>query len=41
MIMVTGFSLTEQSGVEPVGHSYRADAAPWMTNTLAPEPWSR
>ncbi|MFE9424143.1 GFA family protein [Kitasatospora sp. NPDC006697] len=38
MVMVTAFSLTDQSGVAPVGHSYRADAAPWMTITLAPEP---
>ncbi|MFK0047842.1 GFA family protein [Streptomyces sp. NPDC090741] len=35
MIMVTGFSLTDQSGIEPLGHSYRDIAAPWMSITLA------
>lgn len=35
-IMVTGFSLTDQSGIEPLGHSYRENAAPWMHVTLAP-----
>ncbi|MCX4826502.1 GFA family protein [Streptomyces sp. NBC_01142] len=38
MIMVTGFSLTDQTGIEPVGHSYREMAARWMTITLAPDP---
>lgn len=38
MVMVTGFSLTDQSGIEPLGHSYREDAVPWMHITLAPEP---
>jgi hypothetical protein len=38
MIMVTTFSLNEQSGLEPVGHSFRESAAPWMTVTLAPDP---
>lgn len=36
--MVTGFSLTDQSGIEPVGHSYRGDAVPWMSINLAPDP---
>ncbi|MFG2395646.1 GFA family protein [Streptomyces lydicus] len=38
MIMVTGFSLDDPTGTEPVGHSHREEAAPWMTITLAPEP---
>ncbi|MFI6416743.1 hypothetical protein ACIBG6_04810 [Streptomyces sp. NPDC050842] len=38
LIMVTGFSLTDQRGIEPVGHSYRESAAPWMTVALAPDP---
>ena len=38
MIMVTTFSLNEQRGLEPVGHSFRQVAAPWMTITLAPDP---
>ncbi|WP_414169150.1 GFA family protein [Streptoverticillium reticulum] len=38
MIMVTGFSLDDRSGTDPVGHSYRAEAAPWMDVTLAPDP---
>ncbi|WP_405851310.1 GFA family protein [Streptomyces sp. NBC_00090] len=37
-VMVTGFSLTDQSGIEPVGHSYRGDAVPWMSINLAPDP---
>ncbi|MBT1188782.1 hypothetical protein HET69_33570 [Streptomyces sp. CJ_13] len=37
-VMVTGFSLTDQSGIEPLGHSYRENAAPWMHITLAPGP---
>lgn len=37
--MVTTFSLTEQSsGLEPVGHSFRQRAVPWMTLALAPDP---
>ncbi|QES25040.1 aldehyde-activating protein [Streptomyces venezuelae] len=38
MIMVTGFSLTDRRGIEPVGHSYRGDAVPWMSIALAPDP---
>ncbi|MGW6898166.1 GFA family protein [Streptomyces sp. NBC_01718] len=39
MVMVTTFSLTEQSdGLEPVGHSFRQRAVPWMTVALAPDP---
>jgi hypothetical protein len=40
MIMVTGFSLDlpHQRGIEPVGHSFRENAVPWMKITLAPEP---
>ncbi|MFE9354910.1 GFA family protein [Streptomyces olivaceoviridis] len=38
MITVTTFSLTEQSGLEPVGHSFREAAVPWMAITLAPDP---
>lgn len=38
MVMVTGFSLTDQSGIEPLGHSHRENAAPWMHITLAPGP---
>ncbi|MFF2226960.1 GFA family protein [Streptomyces globisporus] len=37
-VMVTGFSLTDQSGIEPLGHSYREEAVPWMDITLAPGP---
>ncbi|CAM5276191.1 D-alanyl-D-alanine dipeptidase [Kitasatospora aureofaciens] len=37
-VMVTGFSLTDQSGIEPLGHSYRENAVPWMHITLAPGP---
>ncbi|MFD3970296.1 GFA family protein [Streptomyces cyaneofuscatus] len=37
MVMVTAFSLTDQSGTAPVGHSYREHAAPWMTISLAPD----
>ncbi|MFJ7626699.1 GFA family protein [Streptomyces sp. NPDC097595] len=43
-IMVTGFSLTDRSGTDPVGHSYRQEAAPWMTIDLAspnPDPTGR
>lgn len=36
--MVTGFSLADQSGTDPLGHSYRENAAPWMNITLAPGP---
>jgi hypothetical protein len=38
VIMVTTFSLIDQSGLEPVGHSFRHAAPPWMTITLAPDP---
>jgi hypothetical protein len=38
VIMVATFSLTEQSGLEPAGHSFREAAVPWMTITLAPDP---
>ncbi|MBV9023980.1 MAG: GFA family protein [Streptomycetaceae bacterium] len=38
MIMVTGFSLDDRSGTDPVGHSFREEAVPWMTVTLAPDP---
>ncbi|WP_268894194.1 GFA family protein [Streptomyces sp. 1-11] len=38
MIMVTCFSLTERSGLDPVGHSFREAAVPWMAITLAPDP---
>ncbi|MGW0312601.1 GFA family protein [Streptomyces flavidovirens] len=41
MIMVTGFSLTDQRGIEPVGHSYSGDAVPWMSIALAPDPTHR
>ncbi|MGW1127993.1 GFA family protein [Streptomyces sp. NPDC002526] len=34
-VMVTGFSLTDLSGMDPVGHSYRQEAAPWMAIALA------
>ncbi|MET7487642.1 GFA family protein [Streptomyces sp. NPDC005538] len=38
MIMVTGFSLDDRSGTDPVGHSFREEAAPWMTIILADDP---
>ncbi|MEV7465409.1 GFA family protein [Streptomyces kronopolitis] len=38
MIMVTGFSLDDRSGTDPVGHSFREEAVPWMTVMLAPDP---
>ena len=38
MIMVTGFSLDDRSGTDPVGHSFREETVPWMTITLAPDP---
>ncbi len=39
MVMVTTFSLTERSdGLEPVGHSFRQRAVPWMRVDLAPYP---
>ncbi|GAA2282622.1 hypothetical protein GCM10010430_80510 [Kitasatospora cystarginea] len=41
MIMVTAFSLDDQTGLEPLGHSFREKAAPWMTITLAHEPQPR
>ncbi|MGZ9928298.1 hypothetical protein ACXNSR_00205 [Streptomyces sp. NC-S4] len=37
-VMVTGFSLADLSGTDPLGHSYRENAAPWMNITLAPGP---
>ncbi|MEU7414496.1 hypothetical protein AB0B40_35215 [Streptomyces sp. NPDC042638] len=37
-VMMTGFSLNDQSGIGPLGHSYRENAAPWMRITLAPAP---
>ncbi|MEU2263859.1 GFA family protein [Streptomyces sp. NPDC019645] len=36
MVTVTGFSLNDHRGIEPVGHSSREEAAPWMTITLSP-----
>ncbi|MEY9840663.1 hypothetical protein ABH941_005934 [Streptacidiphilus sp. EB103A] len=41
MVMVTAFSLDDRTGLEPVGHSFRAEAVPWMTVTLAPDPAHR
>lgn len=38
MAMVTGFSLADQSGIEPLGHSFREHAVPWMHIALAPAP---
>ncbi|MFI1871036.1 GFA family protein [Streptomyces venezuelae] len=38
MIMVTIFSLARGAELTPVGHSYRDEAMPWMTITLAPDP---
>ncbi|WP_078953919.1 GFA family protein [Streptomyces globisporus] len=38
MIMVTGFSLTDQRGIEPLGHSYRESSVSWMNIALAPDP---
>ncbi|MGW0770828.1 GFA family protein [Streptomyces sp. NPDC002676] len=38
MTMVTAFSLDDRSGTDPVGHSYREEAVPWMTIALAPDP---
>ncbi|MFF8882103.1 GFA family protein [Streptomyces flaveolus] len=38
MIMVTAFSLSEQSGLDPVGHSFREASVPWMAIALAPDP---
>ncbi|MFI0776246.1 NUDIX domain-containing protein [Streptomyces sp. NPDC021212] len=38
MIMVTGFSLDDRSGIAPVGHSFREESVPWMTIALAPDP---
>ncbi|MGW1029857.1 GFA family protein [Streptomyces sp. NPDC002577] len=32
------FSLDEQGGLEPVGHSFRQVAVPWMNIALAPDP---
>ncbi|WP_086825105.1 GFA family protein [Streptomyces sp. NRRL B-24572] len=37
LIAVNGFSLNDRSGTDPVGHSYRHEAAPWMTISLAPD----
>lgn len=41
MIMVTIFSLDEKINLEPVGHSFRQVAVPWMTIALAPDPLHR
>lgn len=38
MVMMTGFSLDDRSGTDPVGHSFREEAAPWMTITLGQAP---
>ncbi|MFF8592889.1 hypothetical protein ACF061_15875 [Streptomyces sp. NPDC015220] len=38
MIMVTGFSLDDRSGTDPVGHSLREEAVPWLIIDLAPDP---
>ena len=38
MIMVTCFSLDDQTGLAPLGHSYRNEAPSWMAITLALEP---
>ena len=38
MIMVTGFSLDDRSGTDPVGHSFREEAVSWMVIQLAPDP---
>lgn len=38
MIMVTGFSLDDCTGTDPVGHSYSDAAVPWMTIALATDP---
>ncbi len=40
MIMVTAFSLADQDGTAPVGHSYRDQSASWMAITLADQPAS-
>ncbi|WP_203184169.1 GFA family protein [Streptomyces pratensis] len=40
MIMVNAFSLTDQSGTDPVGHSFREMAPPWMKVTLGLVPGS-
>jgi hypothetical protein len=36
MIMVTAFSLDDRSGTDPVGHSFREEAAPWVIIALGP-----
>ncbi|MFC7913975.1 GFA family protein [Streptomyces sp. NPDC015232] len=38
MVMVTGFSLDDRSGTDPVGHSHSKEAVPWMAIALAPDP---
>lgn len=38
MIMVTGFSLDDRTGTDPVGHSFRDEAVLWMTVALASVP---
>ncbi|WP_394426496.1 GFA family protein [Streptomyces sp. SGAir0957] len=38
MIMVTGFSLDDPCGIDPVGHSFREEAVPWMAIQLTPDP---
>ncbi|MGW7469289.1 GFA family protein [Streptomyces xantholiticus] len=38
VVMVTTFSLIDQRGLEPVGHSFRHLAVPWMSVARAPDP---
>ncbi|GLV76078.1 hypothetical protein ACH4VS_21850 [Streptomyces hygroscopicus] len=37
-ITVTGFSLDDGNGTDPVGHSFHEETAPWMIIDLAPDP---
>ena len=41
MPAVTVSSLDDREGLEPVGHSFRHLAPPWMTIVLAPDPQLR
>ncbi|MFG2924263.1 GFA family protein [Streptomyces sp. NPDC048305] len=41
VIMVTFFSLTRGAELVPVGHSFRGEAASWMSITLGPDPQCR
>ncbi|MEV7839259.1 hypothetical protein [Streptomyces albidoflavus] len=41
MATVTGFSLADQSGIDPLGHSFREHTVTWMHITLAPAPAPR